>query len=49
MFMSMGEPMLNMDNVVDAIKILHKKFNNADLLLSTIGVDDDEAFNKIIK
>ena len=49
MFMSMGEPMLNFDNVEKAIRILHKKYNNAQLLLSTIGVDDDETFGKIVK
>lgn len=40
MFMSMGEPMHNWDNVSEAIKILNNKFKNADLLISTIGVDD---------
>ena len=49
MFMSMGEPMLNWDEVEKAIRILNKKFNNAQLLLSTIGCDNDEVFNKIIK
>ena len=49
MFMSMGEPMLNIDNVIKAIKILNKKYNNAALLLSTVGIDDDETFGKIIK
>ena len=48
MFMSMGEPMLNIDNVIEALKVLHKKFSNADLLLSTIGVNNDETFSKII-
>ena len=45
----MGEPMLNWDEVEKAIRILNKKFNNAQLLLSTIGCDNDEVFNKIIK
>ena len=48
MFMSMGEPMLNFDNVEKAIRILHEKYDKAELLLSTIGVDDDETFAKII-
>lgn len=48
MFMSMGEPMLNWDNVEEAIIKLHKKYNNADLLLSTIGCDNDQVFSKII-
>lgn len=48
MFMSMGEPMLNWDNVEKAIRILHKKYDNAQLLLSTIGCNNDEIFSKII-
>ena len=48
MFMSMGEPMLNWDEVEQAIRILNKKFSNAQLLLSTIGCDNDDVFNKII-
>lgn len=37
MFMSMGEPMLNWDNVEYAIKRLHAMIPNAELLLSTIA------------
>lgn len=37
MFMSMGEPMLNWDNVERAIRMLHKLYPNAELLLSTIA------------
>ena len=48
MFMSMGEPMLNFDEVEKAIERLHKKFSNAELLLSTIGCDNDEVFQRII-
>jgi len=48
MFMSMGEPMLNFDNVEKAIRKLHDKFPNAQLLLSTVGINDDETFSKII-
>lgn len=48
MFMSMGEPMLNWEEVEKAINILHDRFNNAQLLLSTIGCDNDEVFSKII-
>lgn len=48
MFMSMGEPMLNWDEVEKAIRILNSKFDNAQLLLSTIGCDNDEVFSKII-
>ena len=49
MFMSMGEPMDNIDAVIEAIRILNKRYPNAELLLSTIGMHDDEAFNKIVK
>jgi len=49
MFMSMGEPFCNYSNVKEAIKILHTKYPNADLLISTIGVRDDESFNDFIK
>ena len=37
MFMSMGEPMLNWDNVERAIRMLHELYPNAELLLSTIA------------
>lgn len=49
MFMSMGEPMLNWNEVEKAIRILHKEYPHAQLLLSTIGVDNDYVFNRIIK
>lgn len=48
MFMSMGEPMLNWEEVEKAIIQLNKNFSNAQLLLSTIGCDSDETFSKII-
>lgn len=48
MFMSMGEPMLNWEEVEKAITLLNKKYNNAQLLLSTIAVDDDEVFRDMI-
>ena len=48
MFMSMGEPMLNFEQVELAIRELNKKFSNAQLLLSTIGCDNDEVFGKMI-
>ena len=37
MFMSMGEPLLNWDNVEVAIKRLHVMYPSAELLISTIG------------
>ena len=49
MFMSMGEPMLNWDNVEKAIRILHKMYPNAELLLSTIGVNDNDVFRGILE
>ena len=48
MFMSMGEPMLNWDEVEKSIKILHKIYPNAELLISTIGVNNVDVFNRII-
>ena len=36
MFMSMGEPFLNYENLEKAIKSLNKKYPNAQLLVSTI-------------
>lgn len=37
MFMSMGEPLLNLKNLIPALRILHKKYPKAALLVSTIG------------
>lgn len=48
MFMSMGEPMLNWDNVEEAIIALNKLYPSADLLLSTIGVKDYTIMDRII-
>lgn len=48
MLMSMGEPMLNWDEVEKAIRILNIQYPNAQLLISTIGVDNDEVFGRII-
>lgn len=49
MFMSMGEPLLNWDNVELAIRGLHILFPEAELLLSTIAPDDSVAINRMIK
>lgn len=49
MFMSMGEPMLNFIEVEKAIRILNQKFPNAQLLLSTMAVNDDNVFSNLIK
>lgn len=48
MFMSMGEPMLNWEQVKLAIKELNVMYPNAQLLLSTMGVKDYETFADII-
>lgn len=47
MFMSMGEPMLNFENVDSAINVLWTLYPNAQLLLSTMGIKDDETFKQI--
>lgn len=41
MFMSMGEPLLNLKNLIPALRILHDKYPNAALLISTIGPQVD--------
>ena len=48
MFMSMGEPMLNIDNVCNSIKTLNSKYCNADLLISTVGIKDKIALEKLL-
>lgn len=48
MFMSMGEPLLNWDNVEGAIRELHKLYPNAELLLSTMAPNESESINKMI-
>ena len=48
MFMSMGEPMLNWDNVEKAIEILHNTYPNAELLLSTIAPNTHAEYSKMI-
>ena len=49
MLMSMGEPMLNWSETEKAIIKLNNLYPNAELLISTIGIDDDEVFSKIIE
>lgn len=49
MFMSMGEPMLNWDNVEKAIVKLHRKYPNAELLISTIGIKDEKTMYKVLE
>lgn len=49
MFMSMGEPLLNWDNVEIAIKELNVLYPNAQLLLSTIAPKKPENFRRLIE
>lgn len=49
MFMSMGEPLLNWNEVELAIRKLHKEYSNAELLLSTIAPNEPCTINKMIK
>lgn len=48
MFMSMGEPLLNFNNVKNAIQMLSMIYPNAELLLSTIGVNDHDALGELL-
>lgn len=47
MFMSMGEPMLNWAETRKAIIKLHKLYPEAQLLLSTVGINDVEILDDI--
>jgi 23S rRNA (adenine2503-C2)-methyltransferase len=49
MFMSMGEPMLNWDNVEDAIVRLNRLYPNAQLLISTVGIKNNSVVERIIR
>ncbi len=49
MFMSMGEPLLNWENVESAIRCLHKKFPHAELLISTIAPCEHDSVYKLIE
>lgn len=48
MFMSMGEPLLNWDSVEEAIRRLHYVYPNAELLLSTIGPNKPDVWERVI-
>lgn len=48
MFMSMGEPLLNWNEVEGAILFLHKAYPNAELLLSTIAPNEPAVWNRVI-
>jgi 23S rRNA (adenine2503-C2)-methyltransferase len=48
MFMSMGEPMLNMANVEEAIDALNATYPNAQLLISTVGINDKRNLYKLM-
>lgn len=49
MFMSMGEPMLNMDAVRGAIIELNTHFRNAELLVSTMMPKNEKALNMFLR
>lgn len=49
MFMSMGEPLLNWDQVESAVNTLHDLYPNAELLLSTIAPNNHDAWNRLIQ
>lgn len=50
MFMSMGEPMLNWNNVEQAITELHSIYPNAELLLSTIApLGFNEEYQRLVQ
>ncbi len=49
MFMSMGEPLLNWDEVEQAIRQLHNTYPNAELLLSTIAPKRPEVWERVVQ
>lgn len=49
MFMSMGEPFLNYKNVCESFRYFAKHYPLAQLLVSTIGPKDDNAFSDFLK
>lgn len=49
MFMSMGEPLLNWNEVQRAIYQLHDLYPSAELLLSTIAPNDKDVWDKVIR
>lgn len=49
MFMSMGEPMLNWYSVYNAIDVLHSLYPSAQLLISTIGINDNDVQSGILE
>jgi 23S rRNA (adenine2503-C2)-methyltransferase len=49
MFMSMGEPMLNWINTKKALIKLHHLYPRAELLISTIGIENEMVKNELIE
>jgi 23S rRNA (adenine2503-C2)-methyltransferase len=49
MFMSMGEPLLNMKNLGPAMETLHAKYPNANLLISTSAPDVPDAYEYLVE
>jgi 23S rRNA (adenine2503-C2)-methyltransferase len=48
MFMSMGEPMLNLNELDTAITKLHLKYPKAQLLISTVGINNEISLNHLL-
>lgn len=49
MFMSMGEPMLNFANVEASIRKLNQVYPNAELLISTVAINNIETIKSLLK
>ena len=48
MFMSMGEPMLNFDEVFSSCRSLNRLYPNAQLLISTVGINSDIVLGELL-
>lgn len=48
MFMSMGEPLLNMDSMSDVLEQLNEHYPNAQLLVSTSGPKTEDGWNSLM-
>lgn len=49
MFMSMGEPMLNINQVYSAVHRLNAAYRNAELLISTVGIKDTNSLKHLFR
>ena len=48
MFMSMGEPFLNMPEVLQAVRMLNAGYPSAELLISTVGINEPVMWDSFI-